>query len=657
MKGRQFLKMIGAPMCIAALVVLGCSEEGSPSTTEEGGQRAQESGSVATGEEARDGNTQPTREAEETFVEDPGVTETTHPVWACGLSFGTSVESDYRRFLRWGAKGDVIVFTYQSRVVILETATGRLRTVADEPWSNASFHVDILPQGEKLVATTCGFGEESSEEAEDYGGAIRRGHDNYEIATIDLHGRVERLTTTDKFEHFPVWSPDGQRIAYVSKEQGIYRGTWGIFTMAADGSDVRKVTSGPDGPFFSPYVIGLGPPTWSPDGRTLTYVTRPLSGPMALRILYAETVDGGEVWRSRTLAEDLGIGPVSWSPDGQQLVFGRSSLEESGLYVSSPDGSEMRLLFEGPEGTRSNRPAFRVSWSPDGEEILFAVGYEFPGPTQRPDRLDSFGSEAVTDVTLHAIRPDGSGLREIALGSPIAVWEVAWSPDGAEIAVLGMSDKELFLVTLPRGASSRQDPGVRTRARVLDVRRERGSLLGWFLVAAEPQLAPAPEPGFCSAGVGVPEPAENPGLVADCEILVAVRDTLAGDAMLLWGEGPVSEWEGVTVGGSPPRVRGVDLRGLTLTGTIPPELGKLSGLRNLDLSLNVLTGKLPPELGEIVGLKQLELRGNPLYGRVPEAWGQLSSLTRLTLPWDDLAGCIPAELPDPSYPVWIPKCD
>ena len=459
MKGRQFLKMIGAPMCIAAVVVLGCSEEGSPNTAEEGGQRAQESGSVATGEEARDGNTQPTREAEETFVEDPGVTETTHPVWACGLSFGTSVESDYRRFLRWGAKGDVIVFTYQSRVVILETATGRLRTVADEPWSNASFHVDILPQGEKLVATTCGFGEESSEEAEDYGGAIRRGHDNYEIATIDLHGRVERLTTTDNFEHFPVWSPDGQRIAYVSKEQGIYRGTWGIFTMAADGSDVRKVTSGPDGPFFSPYVIGLGPPTWSPDGRTLTYVTRPLSGPMALRILYAETVDGGEVWRSRTLAEDLGIGPVSWSPDGQQLVFGRSSLEESGLYVSSPDGSEMRLLFEGPEGTRSNRPAFRVSWSPDGEEILFAVGYEFPGPTQRPDRLDSFGSEAVTDVTLHAIRPDGSGLREIALGSPIAVWEVAWSPDGAEIAVLGMSDKELFLVTLPRGASSRQDPG------------------------------------------------------------------------------------------------------------------------------------------------------------------------------------------------------
>ena len=224
-------------------------------------------------------------------------------------------------------------------------------------------------------------------------------------------------------------------------------------------------------------------------------------------------------------------------PTGSSSCSAGRALRSQASMSPAPMAVRCACSSEGPEGTRSNRPAFRVSWSPDGEEILFAVGYEFPGPTQRPDRLDSFGSEAVTDVTLHAIRPDGSGLREIALGSPIAVWEVAWSPDGAEIAVLGMSDKELFLVTLPRGASSRQDPGVRTRASRPRRAPRAGSLLGWFLVAADRNWPPHRNPGSV-AGVGVPEPAENPGLVADCEILVAVRDTLAGDAMLLWGEGP-----------------------------------------------------------------------------------------------------------------------
>ena len=54
----------------------------------------------------------------------------------------------------------------------------------------------------------------------------------------------------------------------------------------------------------------------------------------------------------------------------------------------------------------------------------------------------------------------------------------------------------------------------------------------------------------CSTGAAVPDPANNPGLVSDCEALLAGRDTLAGTATLDWSaDVPIAQWEGVTVGG------------------------------------------------------------------------------------------------------------
>ena len=60
----------------------------------------------------------------------------------------------------------------------------------------------------------------------------------------------------------------------------------------------------------------------------------------------------------------------------------------------------------------------------------------------------------------------------------------------------------------------------------------------------------------CSNGVAVRHPENNPGLVRDCTVLLSVRDTLAGKAWVGgWsGSVPIDEWEGVTVGGIPPRV-------------------------------------------------------------------------------------------------------
>ena len=146
----------------------------------------------------------------------------------------------------------------------------------------------------------------------------------------------------------------------------------------------------------------------------------------------------------------------------------------------------------------------------------------------------------------------------------------------------------------------------------------------------------------CSNGIVVPNPAENPGLVNDCIILLGARDTLAGTAVLEWNaETPISEWPGVYVWD---RVESLHLEQFGLNGTIPPEFGELQELMSLGLSDNRLTGEIPPELGNLFKLVQLSLQDNNLIGEIPAELGALGDLWSLHLDGNSLLGAIPPEI-------------
>ena len=145
----------------------------------------------------------------------------------------------------------------------------------------------------------------------------------------------------------------------------------------------------------------------------------------------------------------------------------------------------------------------------------------------------------------------------------------------------------------------------------------------------------------------LPLPSTSPELLADCTLLLAVKDTLAGDARLNWHAAiPVGSWEGVTVGGTRERVSGLDLHNKMLNGRIPPELGKLEGLVDLNLGNNDLTGPIPPELGRLVRLRGLSLDYNSLTGVVPAELGQLGRLDSLWLRENRLTGPVSPALSD-----------
>ena len=182
---------------------------------------------------------------------------------------------------------------------------------------------------------------------------------------------------------------------------------------------------------------------------------------------------------------------------------------------------------------------------------------------------------------------------------------------------------------------------------------------------------PAQYTAQCSNGIAVPDPANNPGLVADCAALLAAKTTLEGTTgNLNWSaDRAISDWNYVHVNIDNNRVSALYstihdnfngtipaelgnlsnldtlwIVGSQLTGNIPAELGNLSNLWRLNLGDNQLTGEIPPELGNLARIRELALGGNQLTGEIPPELGNLANLTHMSLDSNQLTGEIPPEL-------------
>lgn len=81
-----------------------------------------------------------------------------------------------------------------------------------------------------------------------------------------------------------------------------------------------------------------------------------------------------------------------------------------------------------------------------------------------------------------------------------------------------------------------------------------------------------------------------------------------------------------------------------VTGTIPSELGLLTGMTRLGLHVMDLTGPIPSELGTMSHMKKLLLHDNALTGTIPTELASMSNLEAFTVSHTSLTGSIPEEL-------------
>ena len=138
----------------------------------------------------------------------------------------------------------------------------------------------------------------------------------------------------------------------------------------------------------------------------------------------------------------------------------------------------------------------------------------------------------------------------------------------------------------------------------------------------------------------------------DREALVALYNSTDGPnwtSATNWNtDKPLDQWEGVSTDPSG-RVTRLTLRNNSLSGSIPKEIGNLTGLSLLSLSQNRLTGPIPKEVGNLTGLNFLFLAFNALSDPIPTEVGNLTHLWVLALDQNQLSGPIPEEIGNITY--------
>ena len=232
-------------------------------------------------------------------------------------------------------------------------------------------------------------------------------------------GPAEALTDdTSRRKSTPVFSPDGEWIAYNGSRSGSGSDIW--LLRARDGR-IQPLTTGD--PAESKHYGSNFRPSWFPDSRRVaflaseggrtTYRTADLDTrrPQPLMAIHPADVDGRGVRSGFNAAVDVRL-----SPDGREVAF--SELDpDTGLprirVVAVADGASRTL---GPADRAESYPA----WSPDGRWIATELH------TER-------GSEV-------GVRPAAGGpLRVLTRGGGES-WVHGWSPDGDRVVFAALRE-------------------------------------------------------------------------------------------------------------------------------------------------------------------------------------------------------------------------
>ena len=162
---------------------------------------------------------------------------------------------------------------------------------------------------------------------------------------------ISPLIKNSGVEEWPVWSPDGTKLAYYSTESGDSE----IYTANYDGTGQKRLTNSP----------GVDEdPEWSPDGKKIVFQSaRGSKGSN----LYVMSADGTDV-KALTTGDKIKSVP-RWSPRGGEILYSTNEFWPGwDIVLFDIPTSKSKALTSG------YRSYCRAAWHPSGGSFVFSYG-------------------------------------------------------------------------------------------------------------------------------------------------------------------------------------------------------------------------------------------------------------------------------------------
>lgn len=188
-----------------------------------------------------------------------------------------------------------------TEICLINTEGGDIRNLTNNPARD--IHPAWSPDGSKIVFSSNRGGN----------------YDVFAIYSMNADGSGQhRIYYSNAFSYYPSWSPDGKQVVFANDKEDGRTGNFEIFSIEPETVNAEKRLT------FR--RLKDAEPVFSPDGNRIAFASN-TDGNMEIYIMNS---DGSALLRvTRDTSDDLN---PSWSPDGNKIIFSSNRNGKFGIY-------------------------------------------------------------------------------------------------------------------------------------------------------------------------------------------------------------------------------------------------------------------------------------------------------------------------------------